>query len=90
MSGSIVLVSGTSGAGKTTVARTFARRAGELYLMFGMDVLVGTLFPSQYTIFGTKRHEGFTGTFGEGGLDGAPGDARDDRRGVTPGAEPRR
>ncbi len=61
MSGQIILVSGTSGAGKTTTCATFARRAREAYLMFGMDLLVGTLFPGQYTIFGAKKEEGYYG-----------------------------
>ena len=61
MSGQIVLVSGTSGAGKTTTCSTFARRAHDAYLMFGMDLLVGTLFPGQYTIFGAKKEEGYYG-----------------------------
>ncbi len=61
MSGQIILVSGTSGAGKTTTCSTFARRANEAYLMFGMDLLVGTLFPGQYTIFGAKKQEGYYG-----------------------------
>ncbi|MCB2060290.1 MAG: chloramphenicol phosphotransferase, partial [Novosphingobium sp.] len=38
MTGQIVLVNGTSGAGKTTTCYTFARRAEEPYLMFGMDL----------------------------------------------------
>jgi chloramphenicol 3-O-phosphotransferase len=61
MIGQIILVSGTSGAGKTTTCSTFARRAHEAYLMFGMDLLVGTLFPGQYTIFGAKKNEGYYG-----------------------------
>jgi chloramphenicol 3-O-phosphotransferase len=64
MSGTIVLVSGTSGAGKTTVTRRFARRADDMYLMIGMDLLVGSMFPGQYTIFGEKSEEGFHGRFG--------------------------
>jgi len=60
MSGKIIIVSGTSGAGKTTTCSTFARRAEEPYLMFGMDLLVGTLFPAKYTMFGEKKHEGYT------------------------------
>ena len=33
--GQIVLINGTSGAGKTTTCATFARQAAEPYLMFG-------------------------------------------------------
>jgi hypothetical protein len=62
MSGQIVLISGSSGAGKTTTCSTFARRADQAYLMFGMDLLVGTLFPGKYTIFGDKKDEGYYGT----------------------------
>jgi chloramphenicol 3-O-phosphotransferase len=59
MTGHVVLISGTSGAGKTTTCMAFAHRAEEPYLMFGMDLLAGTMFPAQYTIFGAKRHEGY-------------------------------
>jgi chloramphenicol 3-O-phosphotransferase len=62
MSGQIVLVTGTSGSGKTTTCATFARRAAEPYLMFGLDLLVGTLFPAKYTMFGEKRSEGYSPT----------------------------
>jgi chloramphenicol 3-O-phosphotransferase len=65
MSGQVIIVSGTSGAGKSTTCAAFAKRSAEPYLMFGMDLLVGTLFPPQYTIFGAKRAEGYGGnTFG--------------------------
>jgi chloramphenicol 3-O-phosphotransferase len=60
--GQIVLITGTSGAGKTTTCSTFARRTPEPYLMFGMDLLVGTLFPARYTMFGVKNTEGYTPT----------------------------
>jgi chloramphenicol 3-O-phosphotransferase len=62
MSGQIVLITGTSGAGKTTTCSAFARRAEQPYLMFGMDLLVGTLFPAKYTMFGEKKAEGYTPT----------------------------
>ena len=65
MRGQVIVVSGTSGAGKSTTCLAFARRAADPWLMFGMDLLVGTLFPPQYTIFGSKRAEGYGGnTFG--------------------------
>lgn len=62
MTGQIVIVTGTSGAGKTTTCSAFARRAEQPYLTFGMDLLVGTLFPAKYTMFGEKKDEGYTPT----------------------------
>jgi chloramphenicol 3-O-phosphotransferase len=62
MKGQIVLITGTSGSGKTTTCATFARRAAVPYLMFGVDLLVGTLFPAKYTMFGEKRSEGYSPT----------------------------
>ena len=47
MTGQIVLISGTSGSGKTTTCANFARRAEQPWLTFGMDLLVGTLFPDR-------------------------------------------
>src|SRR5690606_15678880 len=58
--GQIVVVNGTSGSGKTTTCTTFARRAQEPYLMFGMDLLVGTLFPARYTMFGSMKDVGYS------------------------------
>lgn len=60
MKGQIVVVNGTSGSGKTTTCTTFARRAQEPYLMFGMDLLVGTLFPARYTMFGSMKDVGYS------------------------------
>src|SRR5690606_25472563 len=60
--GQIVVVNGTSGAGKTTTCATFARRAKEPYLMFGMDLLAGTLLPARYTMFGSMKEEGYQPT----------------------------
>lgn len=62
MSGQIVLINGTSGAGKTTTCATFARRAEAAYLMFGMDLLAGTLLPARYTMFGSMKEEGYQPT----------------------------
>jgi chloramphenicol 3-O-phosphotransferase len=62
MSGQIVLINGTSGSGKTTTCATFARRAEQPYLMFGMDLLVGTLVPARYTMFGSMKEQGYQPT----------------------------
>jgi chloramphenicol 3-O-phosphotransferase len=62
MNGQIVLINGTSGSGKTTTCATFARRAEQPYLMFGMDLLVGTLVPARYTMFGSMKEQGYQPT----------------------------
>lgn len=62
MTGQIVLISGTSGSGKTTTCSTFANRAREPYLMFGMDLMVGSIFPGKYSIFGELKEEGYQAT----------------------------
>ncbi len=58
-SGQVVLISGTSGSGKTTTCSEWARRAEEPWLTFGMDLFVGSLFPAKYTMFGEKKDEGY-------------------------------
>jgi chloramphenicol 3-O-phosphotransferase len=62
VTGQIVVVNGTSGSGKTTTCAAFARRAVEPYLMFGMDLLVGTLVPARYTMFGSMKEQGYQPT----------------------------
>jgi chloramphenicol 3-O-phosphotransferase len=59
MTGQVVVISGTSGSGKTTTTQNFARRAEQCYLMLGLDVLVGTMYPAKYTLFGEKKKEGY-------------------------------
>ena len=61
MAGQIVVISGTSGAGKTTMCQAFARRADQPYLMLGMDLLLGSMIPGKYTIFGEQKDEGYYG-----------------------------
>jgi chloramphenicol 3-O-phosphotransferase len=62
MTGQVVLISGTSGSGKTTTCAQWARRAEEPWLMFGMDLAVGTLIPAKYTMFGEKKELGYQPT----------------------------
>jgi chloramphenicol 3-O-phosphotransferase len=59
MNGQIVIVTGTSGAGKTTTCQTFARRADDVYLMFGFDCLVASLVAGKFTMFGDRAREFF-------------------------------
>src|SRR5439155_11012494 len=61
MAGQIVVISGTSGAGKTTTCQAFARCADQPYLMLGMDLLLGSMIPGKYTIFGEQKDEGYYG-----------------------------
>lgn len=62
MTGQIVVINGTSGAGKTTTCAAFARHAEAPYLMFGMDLLAGTLLPARYTMFGSMKEQGYQPT----------------------------
>jgi chloramphenicol 3-O-phosphotransferase len=62
MTGQIIVVNGTSGSGKTTTCANLARRAADPCLMFGMDLLVGTLFPARYTMFGSAKEQGYQPT----------------------------
>jgi hypothetical protein len=88
VTGQIVLISGTSGSGKTTTCAQWARRAPESWLMFGMDLLAGTLLPAKYTMFGEKKDEGYFPQPLWPGLHGcALGNARDDRGGGEERAE---
>ncbi len=56
--GQIIIVNGTSGAGKTTTITKFAERADEAYMMFGIDQLMGQLLPVKFSGFGARATEG--------------------------------
>ena len=58
MPGQIIIVGGTSAAGKTTTVATFAKRAQDPYLMFGIDNLLGSMFPGKFSMFGERTREG--------------------------------
>lgn len=57
MSGQVIVVSGTSGAGKTTTCRAFANRSDEVYFLFGFDMLVSSLIASQFTTYGSRAKD---------------------------------
>jgi chloramphenicol 3-O-phosphotransferase len=59
MMGQIVVVSGTSGAGKTTTCRTLAARAQQASFLFGYDAFVTSLIASKFTMFGERAREYF-------------------------------
>ena len=45
MAGNVIIITGTTGSGKTTTCQAWTRVSEEPYLLFGFDLLVGTLFP---------------------------------------------
>jgi chloramphenicol 3-O phosphotransferase len=56
--GQIIIVTGSSGSGKSTACRTFAQRADEFYLMFGIDLFGGSMTPAKFTMHGQRNREG--------------------------------
>ncbi len=59
MAGQIIIVSGTSAAGKTTTINTFAARSKEPYIVFGIDFLAGRFTPPKFSYFGERTREGW-------------------------------
>jgi chloramphenicol 3-O-phosphotransferase len=59
MMGPIIIVSGTSGAGKTTTCRELANRAQQALFLFGFDMFVSSLIASKFTTFGARGPEYF-------------------------------
>lgn len=58
MPGQIIIVSGPSGAGKSTTCQTFVKRSREMYLLFGIDLLFGSMTPAKFSAFGEHANEG--------------------------------
>jgi chloramphenicol 3-O-phosphotransferase len=57
--GTIVVVNGTSGSGKSTACELFARTAGGFWLLYGVDHFISGTFPSRYGHHGPLAAEGF-------------------------------
>ena len=57
--GQIIIITGTSGAGKSTTAQAWARHADKCYLTFGFDLLVSFLIAAKFTNFGERAEEFF-------------------------------
>jgi chloramphenicol 3-O-phosphotransferase len=60
MNGQIIVVSGPQGAGKSTTCRNFARRSPKPYLMFGVDLLLGSMMPAKFSMHAKASKEGVT------------------------------
>jgi chloramphenicol 3-O-phosphotransferase len=49
----LVIVTGTTGSGKTTTCKQFVEQARDLWLHFGVDTMLGTLVPRKFVDGGT-------------------------------------
>jgi chloramphenicol 3-O-phosphotransferase len=54
----LVIVTGTTGSGKTTTCKTFVDQADDLWLHFGVDTMLGTLVPRKFVDGGPRGEEG--------------------------------
>lgn len=58
MTGQIVIVSGTSGAGKSTTCELFAKRSDDFWLTYGIDHFMAGTFPAKFGHHGPRSREG--------------------------------
>lgn len=54
----LVIVTGTTGSGKTTTCKEFVAQADDLWLHFGVDTMLGTLVPRKFVDGGARGEEG--------------------------------
>lgn len=54
----IVIVTGTTGSGKTTTCREFVNQADDLWLHFGADIFLGSLISRKFVDGGARSEEG--------------------------------
>jgi chloramphenicol 3-O-phosphotransferase len=59
MAGQIIIVNGTSGAGKSTTCEIFARRREDFWLLFGIDHFLSASFPARYGHHGPDARQGY-------------------------------
>ena len=58
MPGQIIIVSGTSGSGKSTTCELYARRSEDFWLLYGIDHFLGATFPGKFGHHGARCKEG--------------------------------
>jgi chloramphenicol 3-O-phosphotransferase len=58
VAGQIIIVSGTSGSGKSTAAELLARRSSDFWLLYGIDHFMAGSFPAQFGHHGARSREG--------------------------------
>jgi len=56
--GKLLLITGTTGSGKTTTCKEFVAHQDELWLHFGADQFLGGVMPRKFVDGGTRAHEG--------------------------------
>jgi chloramphenicol 3-O-phosphotransferase len=58
LAGKIIIVNGTSGAGKSTACELFAKRREDFWLLFGIDHFLANTFPARYSHHGPRARQG--------------------------------
>ncbi len=58
MAGQIVIISGTSGSGKSTAAELLAKRSEAFWLLYGIDHFMAGTFPAKFGHHGPRAGEG--------------------------------
>ena len=58
MAGQIIIVSGTSGSGKSTACEALARQSKDFWLLYGIDHFMSGTFPAQFGHHGPHAQEG--------------------------------
>lgn len=58
MTGQIVIINGTSGAGKSTAAELFQKRSDDYWLLYGIDHFLAGTQPARFGHHGPRAHEG--------------------------------
>ena len=58
MAGQIIIVSGTSGSGKSTTCELFAKRSDDFWLLYGIDHFMSGTFPAKFGHHGPHCREG--------------------------------
>jgi chloramphenicol 3-O-phosphotransferase len=72
MPGQIIVVSGTSGSGKSTTCELYARRSEEFWLLYGIDHFMAATFPAKFGHHGARARAGvYAHPLDEGDPDGS-------------------
>ena len=58
MSGQVLIVTGTSGSGKSTACELFARRSEDFWLLYGIDHFLAGTLPAKFGHHGPRSREG--------------------------------